>query len=157
MDGLHCWALEHGYAAATCDIDSHGLANRDAELWMPLLRIASHTGDDGLVELLAKHASEMVAASAGDKAPDADPVFLSALYRLRRRGELPTPNDVLDEAREIEQGCFESFRPRGLSNVLKNYDITTDRSNGKRVYRTEIANIIKAAENYGYELGGSNE
>ena len=157
VDGLHCWALEHGYAAATCDIDSHGLANRDAELWMPLLRIASHTGDDGLVELLAKHASEMVAASAGDKAPDADPVFLSALYRLRRRGELPTPNDVLDEAREIEQGCFESFRPRGLSNVLKNYDITTDRSNGKRVYRTEIANIIKAAENYGYELGGSNE
>lgn len=157
VDGLHCWALEHGYAAATCDVDSHGLANRDAELWMPLLRIASHTGDAGLVELLAKHASEMVEASAADKAPDADPVFLNALYVLRKSGKLPAPQDVLDEARKIEDGCFESYGPKGLSNVLKNYGIKTQRSNGKRVYRTEISYILKAVENYGFALGVDDE
>ena len=137
--------------------DAHGLANRDAELWMPLLRIASHTGDAGLVELLAKHANETVDASAEDKAPDADPVFLNALYVLRKSGKLPTPKDVLDEARTIEDGCFESFRPRGLSAVLKNYKITTGRSNGKRVYRTEVADIVRAAASYGYDLGGDDE
>ena len=158
IDDLHCWSLEHGYDASIQNVDYGSLSNRDAELWSPLLKIAAHSGDHDLVGLIQQHASNMVALTIDDKSNQADPVFLNALYQLRQAGEFPTPQEVLELAQELEPGCFDSYKARGLSNALKNYGITAARSNGKRIFRTELKEIVEITGNYGFDLEGkSNE
>lgn len=152
VDDLHCWSLAHGYHASIQNIENCSLSNRDAELWSPLLRIAAHSGDDDLVGLIQQHASNMVALTIDDKSNQADQAFLNALYQLREGGEFPTPQEVLVHAQELEPGCFDTYKARGLSNILKNYGIRISRSNSRRVFRAELKDIVSIAQRYSFEL-----
>ncbi len=45
LDALHCWAIDYGHQAISSPMPSTSLANRDAELWGPLMQIVAHTKD----------------------------------------------------------------------------------------------------------------
>ena len=55
-DMLHCWMMEHSAKLLDTPAPASTLANRDAERWEPLLRIAALTGQDELVSCLLDHA-----------------------------------------------------------------------------------------------------
>lgn len=152
LDALHCWALEYGHDAITTPTPTSSLSNRDAELWGPLLRIAAHAGDDAAVRLLVEHAERMTAAGADDASPEADPGLLLALYRLRLDGLTPTPGDVLERAKVIDPDTFTDFSPRGVSAILKRYDVTTTKTMGRKVYKTAPETIADIGQRYGYEI-----
>ncbi|WP_436715627.1 hypothetical protein U8335_25260 [Roseiconus lacunae] len=156
LDKLHCWALEHGHDAVSMPLPASTLANRDAELWGPLLRIVAHSGDAAAVKLLVDHAETMSAAGASDASPEADPVLLMALHRIRSVGEIPSAGEVLERAREIDPDSLSEFSPRGVAGILKRYDVTTSKSNGRKVFRTSPETIASICVRYGYDIDGVN-
>ena len=90
LDDLHIWALGHAHRAVTQELGSLDIANRDAELWYPLLSIVKHSGDDVLLSELQEFAKVKADSGKMDNASEAGPSFLRSLYELRNRGELPT-------------------------------------------------------------------
>lgn len=157
LDALHCWAIDHGYAAVTTPLPDTSLANRDAELWGPLLRIVAHTADDDAVRLIVDHAQRMTAAGADDATPEADPVLLLALHKLRTEGAIPTPGEVLERAKLIDPDSLSEFSPRGVAGVLKRYDVTTSKTMGRKVFRTPAETITGICSRYGYDIDGGTE
>ncbi|MDV6030481.1 MAG: DUF3631 domain-containing protein [Phycisphaera sp. RhM] len=153
LDALHCWALEYGHDAIMMPTPNSSLSNRDAELWGPLLRIVAHAGDHDAVRLLVDHAQRMTEAGADDATPEADPGLLLALYRLRREGETPTPGEVLERAKQIDPDSFSEFSPRGVSAILKRYDVTTTKTMGRKVFKTVPETIADIGLRYGYDIG----
>ena len=46
--------------------------------------------------------------------------------------------------------------PRGVSSILKRYDITTHKTMGRKVYRTKPEAIAAIGARYGYDMDGSD-
>ncbi|KAA1261149.1 hypothetical protein LF1_36930 [Rubripirellula obstinata] len=156
LDALHCWALEHAHNAMTADCPSSSLANRDAELWGPLLRIVAHTGDDDAVGLLVDHAEKMTRAAAEDSSPEFDGLILTAYYRLRTINEVPTAGEVLERARIIDpESLDDSWRPRMVGGILRRY-FASHKSNGRKVFRDPAEAIASIASRYGYDVIGGD-
>ncbi|TWU22441.1 hypothetical protein Pla52o_34970 [Novipirellula galeiformis] len=156
-DALHCWALDHGFNALNQTTPPTGLANRDAELWGPLLRIAADTGDADLVRFMGNHAQAMTVAAADDVTPEADPVFVAALHRLLTETQLPTAGEVLRRAKEIDDEIIDDkWSAKGVAGVLKRYGFRTFKSNGRRVYRLAAEDVATIAERYGFDIDGGD-
>jgi hypothetical protein len=154
LDALHCWAIEYAYDAMACPVPPSTLANRDAELWGPLLRIVTHTGDADAVTLLVDHAERMTAAAADDATPEYDGLMMTALYRLRRQGEKPTAGEVLERARAIDPEAVDSdWKPRMVGGILHRY-FSSSKSNGRKVFGDEPEAIADIATRYGYDVAG---
>jgi len=145
-------------------IEVHG---RDAELWGPLLAVASvveSDGVEGLVELLVATATKSVAESAELRTPEADQVLLSVLaeslrdgIRVQVGGEWqviyqPTAAELLAVCLERSKATFDRWSPSGIATRLRGYGIITGRSNGRREYRCPASKVIEVAERYGIEL-----
>ncbi len=81
-DILHGWTLENAAKLYETAAPASTLANRDAERWEPLLRIAMLTGDDGFVGGLLDHAARQLEVDSDDSTPEADPALLLALFQL---------------------------------------------------------------------------
>lgn len=158
LDALHCWALEYGYQAISTATPSSSLANRDAELWGPLLRIVAHTGDREAVQLLVDHAQQASILSSEDSTPQADPVLLTALYDLRKQGLKPTAGEVLEKAILIDPDVVDgTWSAKGVAGVIKRYDIRTRKTNGRRVFKIEPDAVVAIANRYGFDLDGEDQ
>lgn len=160
-DTLHAWPLEHAAKLIDAPPPSTTLANRDAERWEPLFRIASLTGDNDLLGTIIDHAARQVEQDTDDATPEADPALLSALFELTRSQPKVTPGDVLEAAQDIDPDAFGTdWSARRVSAVLRRYGFRTVRNNGRRVYRVEAATVQSVATRYGYPIevttGGSD-
>ena len=152
-DILHAWTLEHSAELLDTPPPATTLANRDAERWEPLFRIAAMTGDEGLIGTLIDHAARQVEAETDDATPEADPSLLAALYVLTRTQPKVAPGDVLEEARNIDPDAFTTdWNPRRVSAVLRRYGFRTVRNNGRRIYRLDAAAVRNTATRYGYPI-----
>lgn len=155
LDALHCWSLDHAHDAMTGDCPPSSLSCRDAELWEPLLRIVAHSGDAAALSMMVHHAERMTQSAVEDSAPEYDGLILSAYYRLRRDGEIPTAGDVLEKAKLIDTESFDhDWKPRMVAGILRRY-FTLQRSNGRKVYRDDPDDIADIAGRYGYDIGGT--
>jgi hypothetical protein len=156
LDALHCWALDHAYDAMMTEPPPSSLANRDAELWGPLLRVVAHAGDDAAAGLLVDHAQRMTQAAADDASPEFDGLFLTAYYRLRKQGEIPTAGDVLERAKEIDPESIDNdWKPRMVGGILRRYFVQK-RSNGRKVFRDAPEAVASVAQRYGYDIEGGD-
>lgn len=154
LDALHCWALDHAFDAMDCPLPPSSLANRDAELWGPLLRIVTDAGDADAVALLVDHAEQMTRASADDATPEFDGLILTAFYRLRLQGITPTAGEVLEQARLIDGEAIDSdWKPRMVGGILHRY-FSSSKPNGRKVFRHEPDAIADACKRYGYDIDG---
>lgn len=157
-DSLHSWALEHAHRVVTTNCEHGSLANRDAELWGPLLSIVADTGDEAAFDSLLQHAELTSEAAASDAQPEFDELILRALHELRTEDLLPTPGEVLERAKTIDpEALDESWKPRGISAILKRYDFATKKSNSRRIYRDAAASIRGIATRYDYDVDGGEK
>ncbi|MEM9368997.1 MAG: DUF3631 domain-containing protein [Planctomycetota bacterium] len=150
-DLLHCWMLENAARLSETTPPVSTLANRDAERWEPLFRIASLSNDSKMVGFIVEHAARQLEFDAEDATPEADPSLLTALYELVGSTPRVTPGDVLEAAKDIDPDAFEeNWNARRVSAVLRRYGFRSTRSNGKRVYRMTAAEVAAIAQRYGY-------
>ena len=152
-DLLHCWMMEHSEKLLDTPAPASTLANRDAERWEPLLRIAVLTGQSEPVGWMLDHAARQIETDTEDATLEADPSLLSALFQLTSTTPRVTPGDVLATAKEIDEEAFDDhWNARRVSHVLRRYGFRTARSNGKRIYRTTPILVESIARRYGYEV-----
>jgi hypothetical protein len=160
QDDLHALAIGHGRTwlelperADVCPAMIHG---RYYELWQPLLAIASwfeEHGAEGLLTLLQEHALATIDDGRDDVIPDVDETLLRALAERRLKGDTPQPKDVLEAAREVDDVGFRHWSPKGVSNVLKRYGVKTSVLHGRKVYRTDLGDLLRIQSTYGLSLG----
>jgi len=163
-DDLHALALEHGPVflglAERVDV-CPAMSGRDFELWQPLLAIASwieEAGAFGLLGLLQEHALETIDSGRDDQTPDHDETLLRLLAEAVRFGDRPTPGDLLDRAKEAEAEGFKRWSPRGVSEHLKRYGLTTNKTDGRKRYaRVTLEDLKRIQTNYGIDLGLQDE
>ena len=152
-DLLHAWTLENATKLYDTPAPVSTLANRDAERWEPLLRIASLTQDAELVGVLLDHAARQLEVDSDDSTPEADPALLLALFQLVSDQLKVTPSDVLEAAREIDPDAVdESWNARRVGAVLRRYSLRTTRIHGRRVYRLTPKQVASVAMRYGYPV-----
>ena len=153
LDALHFWAIDHAFDAINQEIPETSLANRDAELWGPLLRIVAHAGDEAALGLLIDHAESQTEAAAADAAPEFDGLMLSAIYQLRRADRTPTAGEILAKARQLDDEAIDNtWNPRMVSGILKRYGLTSKKSNGRKVFRGSPVDIADIAKRYGHDV-----
>jgi len=157
-DAMHATALSRGgefiELAKRNDI-CPAMSGRNFELWSPLLALArwlEDHGADGLHTLVSDHALRSIDAARTEQAPDHDAVLLQALADELRGHGLPAPGDILTRAQEAEPNLFKTWTTRAVSTHLRRYGVETTRSNGRRVYRVDPADLTTIGERYGFEL-----
>jgi hypothetical protein len=159
-DDLHALAFQFGGELLTvarwADV-CPPMSGRSYELWQPLMALAAWLEDHGAGSLLAMvqaHALSVIEAAQEDQTPDADELILQLLTEAVNDLETPTPGDLLTAARAKDPEVFRHWGPRGISNVLRRYGITTKKSNGNRVFRdVSLDDLARVQRNYGIELG----
>lgn len=152
-DLLHCWALECSSRLLDTPPPASTLANRDAERWEPLFRIAALCDDAELLDFVIGHAAGQLETEAEDSTPEADPSLLAALFELAKTSPRITPGDVLEAAKDIDPDAFEeNWNARRVSAVLRRYGFRSSRSNGRRVYRLDASQVADVAKRYGYVI-----
>lgn len=150
-DMLHCWALEHAYRVITMPLPKVGVANRDYELWAPLLRIVADAGDLDAFNRMVAHAERSSKIVAEDSAPVADPVILAALRSLVSSGQRPTPGEVLRCAHTLDPDAMDRhWKAKRVSNVLSQYGFRTRKSRGRKEYHVDPSKITDAMVRYSY-------
>jgi hypothetical protein len=158
-DELHAMALEHG--PTWLELPSRTdvcppMSGRDYELWQPLLALASWIeshGARGLLKLLQEHAMATIDAGRDDATPDHDETLLRILAEKRLNLEMPQPKEILEAARELDQVSFRQWSPKGVANVFKRYGVATAMLHGRKVYRTDPADLLRIQATYGLSLG----
>ncbi|TWT69718.1 DUF3631 domain-containing protein [Crateriforma conspicua] len=152
-DLLHAWMLENAPRLIDTPPPASTLANRDAERWEPLFRIASLCSDESLLEFVIAHAAQQIETDQEDATPEADPALLAALHELVATQPRVTPGDVLEAARDLDPDAIdEGWTARRVSVVLRRYGLRVVRSHGKRVFKQTAADVAKVAKRYGYEI-----
>jgi hypothetical protein len=161
-DDLHSLALEHGPVwlelAGRTDVCPKGVNGRSHELWQPILALAawveSH-GAAGLLGLVQQHALAAVEADKDDAVPEADETLLEILAEFVRRGDKPTPGEILTRAKERDPAAFDKWAPQTVSRRLKAYGIAVPKkSHGERRYRAVTPDVLRRVQrHYGIDLG----
>ncbi len=160
-DDLHALALENGPAwqelGQRSNVCPKGITGRSHELWQPLLALAwwieSH-GADGLLSLMQRHAFDSIDTAKDDQIPDANETLLEILTDKLRMGGYPTPGEIHEKAKELDQSTFDRWTPRTVSNRLKSYGILARKVDRRREYRdTTLADLHRIQQHYGIDLG----
>lgn len=161
-DMLHAWALEYGETfleLPSRDVCPPEIFGRNWELWQPILALADLTqeaGAEGLLNLLQEHALRSVEASQEETIPAHDEVLLQILVERLRLGVSPTPGEVLEGAAAREPHLFTKWSAEAVSNHLKRYGLSTQRSNGRRIYSARLLKeLLRVEKTYGIDLGFS--
>ena len=159
-DALHLVALEYGPVwldLADRDDVCVAMSGRDYELWQPLLSLASwieSQGAQGLLALVQEHARETIEESSEDATPDHDEILLRLLADALRIGSTPRAGEILFAAKKQDPRTFDKWTPRAVGSHLKRYGLTTNRTDGKRVYgRVTLEDMQQIQTNYNVELG----
>ncbi|MCX7424414.1 MAG: hypothetical protein NTW96_02060 [Planctomycetia bacterium] len=158
-DALHSIALEHG--ESWLDLPSRtdvcpAMSGRSFELWQPILSIASwleSRGVRGLLGLLQEHALASIDAGKDDATPDHDETLLRILAERRAALDMPQPKEILEAARELDQVSFRQWSPKGVATVFRRYGVTPSTLHGRKVYRTDLAELARIQTTYGLSLG----
>ena len=161
---LHALALDNGSIllnlAGKSDVCPKGISGRDWELWQPLLALASWIESHGaacLLHLMQQVALTSIDAAKDDHIPEADEVLLEVLTEAMKRGDRPTPGELLARAQERDANTFGKpggngprWQPNTISRRLRAYGIPVPaKCNGQRRYRDVTKLLRRVQRNYG--------
>lgn len=162
-DDLHVLALEHGATwaqlATRADVVPVALANRDYELWQPLLALASwieEHGATGLLSMMQAHAEAVAGDGRDDATPEADETLLRIVAEAVVDGRhfALKAADVLRRAVEADGVGFAKWSARGVTAALARYGIKTVKTKGTRVFsRVTVEALRRVEAAYGLDLG----
>ena len=158
-DDLHILTLEYGPDWLECGADSDAcpkLGGRDYEKWQPILSVAKwfeRNGVEQITELLGSFAETCVTESIDYATPEADSILIQVLADMMSSTLSPKAGDLLAAARIEHGSLFDRWTPKGVATRLKNYGLTTMKTNGDRVYRILDDQFLKIQRLYGLDLG----
>jgi hypothetical protein len=160
-DDLHAVALEGGPVfldlASRIDVCPIGISGRDFELWQPILSLASWVesfGAEGLLELMQNHALATLADNRDDAIPESDEILLEVIANKFRVHDRPTPNEILQAAKDRDPATFEKWIPATVTRRLKSYGIRTPKkTNGIRRFEVCLEELNRIQRSYGIDLG----
>ena len=160
-DDLHAFALGLGPGwlplARRTDVVPDHIANRDRDIWQPLLALAGLVQESGaadLLDLVQAHATGMIEVARQDQMPEADEGMLESLARLAASNRAPTSGEILDAAKQTDPSPFDGWTANTVSHRLKNYGIPVpEKTGGKRQYRSVLVQLARVQERYGVDLG----
>ena len=142
--------------------DVRPFANRDNELWSPILALAAvfeSYGVDGLAARVLKLAKTLVA----DQAPESGlpPFDVAVLCALHQRTQANTvcdisPKALLDEIRSSTGDDWSTKTPHGVGYALKRLGFKALRRRNGTTYHVSRAQIEDMASRYGVELASEN-
>ncbi|MCX5660407.1 MAG: hypothetical protein NTW19_11890 [Planctomycetota bacterium] len=159
-DDLHALALEYGQT--WLDLSRRhevcpSMSGRNAELWQPLLAIATwleERGVRGLGDLLREHAMKCIDAGKEDQIPEVDEILLTILAARVMAGDPPTSSEILDRARLDEPELFRNYKTgKSVGTVLKRYGLVTRKSGDRRFSTVTKAMLRKIQQTYELDLG----
>lgn len=131
-------------------------AGRDAELWRPLLALASwieSDGMEGLVGRLLPFADHTIAFSKQRANKPTDELILKILLTMLLRGQKPSPKEVLAATKEEDPDLVYSRSPGWIAKQLRSFSIATQKYGGKRVYHTDILpHLREVIARHGFEI-----
>lgn len=159
-DELYAFALGYGpkflELARKMDVCPE-MTGRDHELWQPLLALAEwieSCGVNGLLEVMRKHAKNMVESSRDEQTPFADELILRTLATCLRAGVEMTCGEILKKLQADLPEMFKGWTAKGISNVFRRYDIVTHKRTGNRLHRTAfLPHLLKVQQIYSMDLG----
>jgi hypothetical protein len=162
--GLYCFALQHFAGIRDCywcGVGAEGLSNRQAELWRPLLAIASYLNDrgaEGLPALMQKYALSKARDAEEASLDDLRTALVLALHELAvlegRKGV--TPKEVCDAM----SGFLDEPDPvtsQWAGYRLKEFGFRQKRIGGKRLYTIDARSVLDLMGRYGVEPASENE
>ena len=171
-DGLHA-ALLGPLGKAAIELASEPgfcpLGGRQYELWQPLLALAawidcerSKRRGRGVKDVgptvpmlhprLLDYARGICESGSESLLPEEDFLLLWTLCEKAFRGEEPTCKSILEVARRTDPDALRGVSARRVAEILKRYDLTTDRTNGRRIYRAALDQLRKVETRYGVDL-----
>ncbi|MGH2271269.1 hypothetical protein ACQ9LF_05665 [Anaerohalosphaeraceae bacterium U12dextr] len=128
---------------------------RDYEIWQPILALADmleQDGASGLVQIVEEFAVKTMESNE-EIIPETDEILLRLLQEEMDSGSFGiAPNQLLEKAREKEPSLFNKYSARGISSILNRYNLKSQKSNGKRVYRPSQQELETVCQLYGVEL-----
>lgn len=143
--------------AANGEVVPKKIANRDRELWQPLLALLAcveDAGADGLLKLMQDHTERVAEKASQDQMPEAEETMLEALAELAKAGRSPTSGEILERAMQMNRAHFDGWTASTVTNRLKNYGIGTPKKvGGKRSYLSVLAVLASVQERYSVDLG----
>lgn len=164
-DDLHVLALEHGATwgqlARRSDVVPAALANRDFELWQPLLALASWVeghGAAGLLGMMQAHAEAVAGDGRDDATPEADETLLRIVAEAVADGRHygMKAQDVLRRAMEIDGVTFTKWSARGVTAALGRYGVRTHKgtgNTGRTFGKVSLAALRRIESAYALDLG----
>ena len=75
--------------------------------------------------------------------PTHDEILLRILAEKRLNLDMPQPKEILEAARELDQVSFRQWTPKGVANVFRRYGLATKEIHGRKVYRTDLADLLR--------------
>jgi hypothetical protein len=171
-DGLHAALLGPMGKAASELANEPGfcpLGGRQYELWQPLLALAawidcerSKRRGRGVKDVgptvpmlhprLLDYARGICESGSESLLPEEDFLLLWTLSEKAFHGEEPTCKAILEVARRTDPDALRGISARRVAEILKRYDLTTDRTNGRRIYRAALDQLRKVETRYGVDL-----
>jgi hypothetical protein len=150
------------------------LGGRQYELWQPLLALAAwvdcerskrrHRGvqDVGptvpmLHPRLLDYARGVCEGAGESLLPEEDFLLLWTLTDNAVRGYEPTCKAILETARRVDPEALRGISSRRVAEILKRYDLVTQRTNGRRIYRSALDQLRKIETRYGVDLNSAGK
>jgi hypothetical protein len=160
---LYAWSLVNGSAllalAKNADILPPGLHNRDAQLWKPLLCIAllaDQSGSQKIINRLHQYiVDKYLPAVLDNNIPLVDEVVLQELTYALRETDFTMGiqcQELLEYLRDRDQETFGAYNAQRIANLLRRYNIVTEKNNGLRLLRPSLAQLRDIKERYGFDL-----
>lgn len=118
---------------------------------LALARWIEEDGSEGLLDVLVQHAQAITESSSKQEVPQVDQILLRTLCNLVKVGATPTAGEVLATA--SRSGISLNSTAKGVSNLLRDYDIVTMKSNGRKVYRTSLGALAVIQKDRRIDLG----
>lgn len=158
-DDLHGLILGYVFDIMDCAASAtlpSGIANRDAELWRPLMVLAKWLEDCGVADVVERaesFAEGCIGETADQGVEETHEAILAALLERVEQGMGDCiPKELLADLVRDDPKTFDKWTPAGVAAVLRTYDIRTKFTGGRRTYRYVTANQLRAVmETYGIE------
>ncbi len=158
-DDLHILALSQGATwlelAQRTEVCPE-MSGRQFELWQPLMALAwwfESCGVRHLLRIVQEYAADSNAVAQDDQTPDHDLILLQVLTSFIRAGDMPTPAEILQDAKEKEAELFGRWTSTGVAMALRRYGFHTRKSGDRRYRSVTLADISRVQRHYGIDLG----
>ena len=163
--GLYCFALQHHSEVRDRYLNSAGvdkLTNRQAELWRPLLAIASYLDDcgaEGLLELVQGYARRKAKQAEISSLDDRRTALVLALHKLANTGKTRVmPKEVKSAIADfMDTDDHDQVTSQWVGYRLREFGLQRERTRKGSIYLITQESTLDILERYDVQMPGEED